>query len=81
MFFFPVVFLFVFNHLGWLDRESDPGMGIRFYNNFLKIFPKIFIHDGVRVHARNIPYRAWPLIDRKKLPNAYKPGSYEERPW
>ena len=85
MFFLPVIFLFVFNHLGWLDWESDPSMGIRFYNNFLKIFLKVFIHvcdyDHVHDHGHSIPYRAWPLKDHKILPNSYKLESYVEGPW
>jgi hypothetical protein len=78
--FFPGVFFFALKGLRRLNGEPDPGMGVQFYNNILKIFFKVLSHayDGVHGRGRdhNIPYRPYRLKDHKEMTNSYIPRSY-----
>ena len=86
MLFFPGVFLFRFNHLAWLNREPDPSVGIRFDDDFFKVFLKVFIHVGVcgrvRVHVRdrNRPYPVYRRVGSLVLDSSYKPKIHEVEP-
>ena len=61
-------------------------MGIRFDDNFFKVFLKVFIHvgvcDRVRVHVRdrNRPYLAYRPIGSLVLDSSYKPKIHEVEP-